>query len=189
MDRVTDYACKSLTRHLELSVPALSGAKVVSTDFDWDKMPSPSNPGNQQVPRPLPFAGVVLVRDNEKPFSQGNILYDKEILVHVELCCRNYTELVNTTSDIRQGLRSAVNPATSSVGIPLYNYAALSGTYFAYAGTMQIDIGNSEYFGSENPSEQGNRKYLSITPVEMTAFKDITATLLEGKGRINLADS
>lgn len=189
MDKVSDYACKSLTRYLEIAMPTLDDSKVVSTDFDWDKKPAPSNLGNQQVARPLPFAGVVLVRDSDKPFSQGNILYDREILVHVELCCRSYTELVNLTADMRQALRSATNAATSGVGIPLYNYAVVSGAYYANAGTLQVDLGNSEFFGTETPLEQGNRKYLSITPVEMTAFKDVTATLLENMGRINLTDS
>jgi len=189
MDRVTDYACKSMTRYLGVAVSGLNDSKVVSTDFDWDKAPAPGTLGNQQITRPLPFAGVVLVRDGDKPFSQGNILYDREILIHVELCCRSYTDLVNMTASMRQSLRSAVNTATSGIGVPLYDYAAVSGAYYANVGTMQIDIGNSEFFGSENTKDQGNRKYLSITPIEMTAFKDVTATLLENMGRVNLTDS
>lgn len=189
MDRVTDYSMKSLCRHLMTAVSGLVGAYQVSTDFDWDKSPNPSNPGNQLIPRLTPFIGAVIMSDIDKPFTMGNILYEREIKIHLELCCQNHTQLMRLSSDVRQSLITAMNQETSSVGIPLYNYAVASGSYYANAGTLQIELGPTQYFGSDKSADQGNRKYLSITPIELSAFKDATATLLENMGRVDVTDS
>lgn len=82
-----------------------------------------------------------------------------------------------------------MNPVTSGVGITLYDYTVASGSYYATAGTMQISLNQSQYFGAADQKEEGNRKFRSITPVTLTAFRDATATLLENKGRISLTDS
>lgn len=189
MDYLTDFALKSSCRYLETAVSGLLDAKQVTTEFDWDYEPNPSNPGNKKDRRRLPFVGAVLIKDQDDPFTQGNILYDRKILIHFELCCESYTQLVRMTGDLRQALWSATNTETGGVGLTLYNYVEPSGAYYANAGTLQVDVGASQYFGTEQKQDINNRQYLSITPVELTAFKDITATLLENKGRVNLNDS
>lgn len=188
-DRVADYATKSLARHIKVAVSGIDNAYVVSADFDWDKKPLSNNPGNTASTRPLPFAGVVLINDNDMPFTVGNILYEKTIRASIEMCASSYTQVVNMTSDMRQALRSAVNPSTSNIGIVLYNFAVASGSYYANAGTLQLDLGQSQYFGQDEPAEHANRKFRSVTLVEMSCFKDVNATLLEGTGRINLTDT
>lgn len=189
MDYLTDYAVKSTCAYLEAALSGLYDAKQVTTNFNWDYEPDPANPGNKERRRNLPFAGVNLIKDRDDPFSQGNILYDREILIHIELCCRNHTELVRMTSSLRQALLTATNSETGGIGLTLYNYSSPSGVYYANAGTMQIEVGASQYFGTEKTNDINNRQYLSITPVELTAFKDATATLLENMGRVNLSDS
>lgn len=189
VDRITDYAAKSLARHIKVAVSGIDNAYVVTADFDWDNKPVPNNPGNVTTTRALPFAGVVLYRDNDMPFSMGNILYERNIIMNIQVCAKSYTQLVEVSSNIRQSLRSAVNAQTSNIGIVLYNFALASGAYFANAGTLQVELGNTEYFAQNEPSEQTNRKFHSITMVELSCFKDVNATLLEGTGRINLTDS
>lgn len=187
-DRVTDYAVRSLARHIKVAVSGIDNAYVVTPDFDWDKKPSPSNP-NQVLDRPLPFAGIILKYENDPPFSMGNILYEYMIDANIMICAKSHTELVNMTNDIRQSLRNAVNTETSNIGIVLYNFAVASGSYYANAGTLQVDLGGTEYFGQDDESEQANKKHHSIVPITLSCFKDSTATLLENKGRINLTDS
>lgn len=189
MDRLISYALRSLARHISVNVSGINAAYVVTPDFDWDKKPPSSNPGDATVPRTLPYAGVVLINDNNPPFTVGNILYEPTIQVNIEMCGTGFTEMVDITGDMKQSLRAAVNPITSGVGITLYDFATVSGLFYANAGTLQLEIGQTEYFGPDTPAQQGNRKYLSITPVILSAFKDNTATLLESKGRVGLADS
>lgn len=187
-DKVTTYSLNSLARYINVNVSGVT-AYVVTPDFDWDKKPNPAAPGNTVLARPLPFVGIVLKTDEEPPWSIGNILYEKNILLHVELCSTGFTDLVDQTSQMKQSLRAAVNPDTNNVGITLYNFALASGSYFANAGTMRVEIGKSEYFGPDDTNEQGNRKYRSVTLMELSAFKDNTATLLENMGRISINDS
>jgi len=187
-DRVLDYGLKSLARFLKTVVSGINNAYVVSSDFDWDKRPTNAAPGNATEQRPLPFAGVVLVADDDPPFTVGNILYERNIQLNVELCCEDHTNMVQLTADMKQALRSATNAQTSDIGIVLYNFALASGSFFANAGTLQVEVGQTQYFGPELPKHQGNRKYLSITPLMLTAFKDCTATLLENMGRVGLTD-
>lgn len=189
MDRLTEYAVKSLARHIAVNTSGLNSAIVIQNDTDWDRYPDPSDPGNKTLKRALPFAGIVLKRNLDEPFSIGNILYSHEILVQVDICASSYTQLAQITPDVRQVLRTAVNTPNSAIGIPLFNYAVVSGSYFDIAGTMQLDVGATEYFAAERETDQGNRKFYSTTLIEMNAFKDSTATLLENKGRISINDS
>lgn len=187
-DRLFEYAARSLARHIESTIP-LSGTYIITADFDWDAKPLPGNIGNQVTKRMLPYAGVQVITEAEMPFSSSaNILYEKELLYHVWVCGSSFTERSRVTSDLRQSLRSAVS-ATSGVGITLFNFAVPSGAYYATGGTLQVEIGQTEIFDAADQSEEGNRKHRSVTPVTLTAFKDITATLLENKGRVNLTDS
>ena len=131
-----------------------------------------------------------MMADDEPPFSiSANILYERNIDYHITVCGNTYSEMINRTADIKQAMRTAVNPVTSGVGVTLYDFAVASGSFYATAGTMQVEIGQSQYFSAADQSEEGNRKYRSVTPITLTAFKDATATLLENKGRIGLTDS
>jgi len=189
-DRVTDYASKSLARHLESDVGTFSDVYVVNPTFDWDRRPDPADPGGGTLPISLPYAGVLLARDGDPPFTVGNILFERNLEYEMTILGSNYGEMVQLTADAKQSLRTAINPITSGVGVVLYNFAVASGAFFANAGTMQIDIGQSEYFGPEDErQEKNNRTFMSVTPVFLTAFKDSTATLLENKGRVGLTDS
>jgi hypothetical protein len=116
-------------------------------------------------------------------------LHERRIDYFIWVCASSYTELTQRTADIKQAIGSAVNPITSGVGITLYDFATPSGSFYATAGTMDVEIGQSQFFNAADQSEEGNRKYRSVTPIMLSAFKDITASLLENKGRINLTDS
>ena len=187
-DRLFEYAARSLARHIENTV-GVSGTYIITADFDWDSKPDQANPGNGSTRRALPYAGVQVITESEMPFSvSSNILYDKEMLYHVWMCGSTFTERSRITSDLRQSLRSAVS-ITSGVGITLYNFASPSGSFYSTGGTLQVDLGETEIFDAADQKEEGNRKHRSVTPVFLTAFKDVTATLLENKGRINLTDS
>ena len=187
-DRVVDYGMRSLAKYIKVNVSGINNAYVVSSDFDWDNRPTSITPGNATERRPLPFAGVVLVADDDPAFAVGNILYEKNIQVNIELCGTDHTNLVQMTSDLKQSLRAAVNPSTNNIGIILYNFALASGSFYANAGTLQVEVSQSQYFGPSSPKEQGNRKYMSVTPVLLSAFKDASATLLENMGRVGLTD-
>lgn len=185
-DLVTDYASRSLAAFLESSV--FTEAYVVTPDFDWDKKPHPINL-NKLANRETPYAAVLIRFDDDMPFSvSANILYERNIEYHVVVCGSSHTNMMQKTADMRQALRTAVS-ATSGVGINLYDFAAPSGSFYTTAGTMQVELAQSQYFGAADQSEEGNRKFRSITPVSLTMFKDATARLLENKGRITLTDS
>lgn len=188
-DRVTDYALKSLAHHLDTDIATLDAAYVITPDFDWDHKPDPTSPGNKTLRRSLPFAGISIVNDSDQPFSVGNILYEKNIDVWIHVCGQTYTQLVQIVADIRQSLRSATNPDNDDIGIILYDFSTVDGAFYLNAGTMHIDdISATQYFGPEDKTEEDNRKYRAIIPLRMTAFKDVTATLLENMGRVNLTD-
>lgn len=187
-DRVTDYALRSVAKYIEDHIVGLD-AYIVTPDFDWDYKPNPLSPGDQKTPRPAPFAGISIVGDSDPAFSIGNILYEKNIDIWVHVCGQTYTDMIHMTADMKQSLRTSINPNNSNVGVPLYNFAIVSGISYAIEGTMQIDIGQTQYFGPSNPSQQSNRKHFSVTPVNLSMFKDSTATLLENKGRVDLTDS
>lgn len=186
-DRLAEYASKSLTRFIETAV-GVNDSYIITPDFDWDKRPDPQNPVNSQVTRSLPYAGVQVIVESDLPFTvSSNILYEKSLLHHVWLCGSTFTERGRLTSDLRQALRGAVS-LTSGVGITLYNFASPSGNYYATGGTLQVELGDSQLFDADSQAEEGNRKFRSVTPVTLTAFKDITATLLENMGRVSLTD-
>lgn len=189
VDRVTDYGLKSLARHLETDVPMLRNAYVVTKDFDWNRSPDPSDPANNKVNRALPYAGVLLLDDDTPPFTVGNILYEQQITSHIYAVASGYTQMVQATADIKQSLKTAVNADSGSIGILLYNFAVASGGFYAHAGTLQVELGTTQYIGPENVSEESNLQYRSVTPILLSAYKDATATLLENKGRINLTDT
>lgn len=185
-DLVTDYASRSLAAFLETSV--FPDAYVVTPDFDWDKKPHPINL-NKQANRETPYAAVLMKFDDDQPFSSSaNILYERNIEYLVTVCGSSYTNAKQKTAEMKQALRTAVS-MTSGVGINLYDFAVASGSFYATAGTMQVEIGQTQHFGAASQSEEGNRKFRSITPVSLTMFKDATARLLENKGRITLTDS
>ena len=187
-DRLVDYATKSLVHHIETNV-GVDNAYVITPDFDWDRRPDPSDPGNSTIARALPYSAVELIRDESGPWSSSaNILYESNISLEVSVCAATYTSCVQFTSDIRQSLRSAVS-ITSGVGITLYNFAVASGSFYETAGTLQLEMQGTEYPMAESQKEEGNVKFRSITPIILTAFRDATSTLLENKGRINLTDS
>ena len=188
-DHLTDYASRSLVRHLETAVSGLNDAYALDTDFDWDKKPDPSDPHDKTVERQLPYAAVEITFDHDAPFSVGNILYEREVMAHVWVAGDSHANMMQMTSTMRQSLISSVNPITSGVGVVLYNFAVASGAFFANAGTLQLELGQSQYFGAATQAEEGNKKYRSVTPITLSAFKDVTAVLLENKGRINLTDS
>ena len=186
VDLVTDYASRSLAAFLETGV--FPDAYVVTPDFDWDKKPHSINL-NKLANRETPYAAVLMVFDDDRPFSaSANILYERNIDYHVTVCGSSYTNMMQKTAEMKQALRTAVS-LTSGVGIDLWDFAVVSGSFYNPAGTMQVEIGQSQYFGAADQSEEGNRKFRSITPVSLTAFKDATARLLENKGRIALTDS
>lgn len=190
MDLLTDYTGKSLCHFIETNVSGLLDATLITSDFDWDRKPDPRNPGNSSIARSLPYAGVLITFDHDFPFTvSANILYEKRIEYQIWIAARNHTELLNLTSNCRQCLNTAVNPITSGVGLPLYNFSVVSGSFYANAGTCQIEMSNTEHFGPDDQLEEDNRKYRSVIPIALTAFRDVTATLLENKGRINLTDS
>ena len=177
-----------MVHHIETEV-GVDNAYIVTPDFDWDRKPTTANPGNTTQSRALPYAAVELIRDEEIPFtSSANILYEANISVEVNVCASSYTSCVQFTSDIKQSLRTATS-ITSGVGITLYNFAAVSGAFYATGGTMQVDVQATEFPMPESQTREGNLKYRSITPVTLTAFRDATSTLLENKGRVNLTDS
>tara|TARA_R110002096_G_scaffold388802_3_gene583134 strand:+ start:2459 stop:3028 length:570 start_codon:yes stop_codon:yes gene_type:complete len=187
-DLVTDYAGRSLAEFLE-GDGGLPEAYVVTPDFDWDKKPHPITIG-KQVGREMPYAGVLMIQDQDDPFTMSaNILRERSIDFHVIIIGSSYTEMVQKTSDAKQALVSAVTPITSGVGIVLWNFADPSGAFFSQAGTMQVELAPTQYFGASDQSEEGNRKYRSITPLTLSMFKDSTATLLENTGRVSLTDS
>ena len=187
-DKLVDYATRSLVHLIETKV-SVDNAYIVTPDFDWNRKPDPSNPGNNTISRGLPYAAIELVGSLEQPWSSSaNILYQSDITVDVHLCAGTYTECVQTTSDIKQSLNSA-SSVVSGVGITLYNFASTSGSFYTTAGTLEVETQGTEYAMAESQNEESNVKFRSITPVIMTAFRDVTATLLENKGRINLTDS
>jgi hypothetical protein len=188
-DRVVAYAEKSLAYHIDQEVGSFDKVYVVTPDFDWNNRPDPADPANKTLKRSLPFAGVVGMSDDTPPFTVGNILYEQTITVNLHVLGTTYTQMKELTGDMKQSLKTAINPITSGVGIVLYNFAVASGGFYANAGTLQVEIGESQYFGPVDESEEDNRKYKSITPIVLSAFKDSTATLLENKGRVNLTDS
>ncbi|MAE83252.1 MAG: hypothetical protein CMB80_10985 [Flammeovirgaceae bacterium] len=188
-DRVVNYGCKSLAYHIETDVTTFDNVYVVTPDFDWDKRPDPNDPSNRTLDRALPFAGIVLSSDITPPFSMGNILYEQNFSVAIDVLGSTYSEMTDLTADMKQSLKTASNPITGSIGIVLYNFAVASGVFYANAGTLQVDLGESQYFGPPDEDQEENRKYHSITLATLSAYKDSTATLLENKGRVNLTDS
>lgn len=188
-DRVVDYALKSLAYFVDQNIADFTGAYVITPDFDYDKKPDPSKPGDVVIQRQLPYAGIELASDEGPAFSIGNILIDQQVDVLLLIFGRSYTETVRLTADTKQSLRTSINPITQSPGITLFNFAIVSGSFYANAGTMQIDVGRSHYFGPADKDEEENRKHRSVTLLNMSAFKDNTATLLENMGRVDLTDS
>jgi len=188
-DRVTDYAMKSTARHLETDVSMLDDAYVITPDFDWNRKPNPANLGNTKIVRGLPYAAVLMNLDATPPFTVGNILYEQTIDTHIFVVASGYTQMVQATADVKQSLKGASNSITGSIGIPLYNFAVASGGFFANAGTLQVEIGTTQYFAPEDTQQESNLKYRSVTPVTLSAYKDATATLLENKGRVNQTDT
>jgi hypothetical protein len=187
-DKLVDYATRSLVHHIETYV-SVDDAYIVTPDFDWNRKPDPSDPGNQTVARGLPYAAIHLVGDLQSPWSvSANILYQSDISVEMHLCAGTYTSCVQSTSDVKQTLHNA-SSVVSGVGITLYDFDTPSGGFYTAAGTLQVETQGTEYSMAESQDEESNIKFRSVTPVSMTAFRDVTATLLENKGRINLTDS
>lgn len=188
-DKVVSFSEKSLAYHIKQNVSSFDNVYVITPDFDWNKKPDPSSPGNKTLKRSLPFAGVIGVNDITPPFSIGNVLYEQNILMSIHVAGSTYTEMKQLTAEMKQSLKTAVNPITNNIGIVLYNFDVVSGSFYSNAGTMQVEILDTQYFGPLEQSQDDNRKYKSVTAINLTAFKDSTATLLENKGRINLTDS
>ena len=188
-DRITDYGMKSAARHLETDVSMLTNAYVITPDFDWNQRPDPTDPANNRVNRELPYAGVLITSDSTPPFSVGNILYEQLLNTEIHVVASGYTQMMQATADVKQSLKGATNPITGSVGIVLYNFAVASGGFFANAGTLQVELGTTQYFAPNEVKQESNLKYRSITPVVLSAYKDETATLLENKGRVNQTDT
>jgi len=187
-DYIVDYASRSLAAFLEREA-GFAESYIINPDFDWDKKPDPDNP-KKRIGRSLPYAGVILVQDSDQPFTMSaNILRHRTIDYHIVILGTTYSEMVQKTSNMKQAIVSAVTPITGGVGITLYDFAAASGSFYAQAGTMQVELAATQYFGAASQEEEGNRKYRSITPIMLSMFKDSTATLLENKGRISLTDS
>lgn len=184
-DRLVDFATKSLVHYIETNV-SVDNAYIVTPDFNWDRKPDPLDPGNKTVDRDLPYAAVQLIEDREVPFTvSGNILYEANITVEISVCAATYTQCVRFTSDIKQALRTATSN-TSGVGITLYDFNTVEGSFYAAAGTIQLDIQGSDFPAPEGQKQEGNYKYRSLTVVTLTAFRDATATLLEDKNRISI---
>ena len=187
-DKLVDYATKSLVHHIETYV-SVDNAYIVTPDFDWNRKPNPSDPGNKTTARGLPYAAVQLIGSLEEPWSSSaNILYQSDISVDIHICAGTYTTCVQNTSDVKQSLNSA-SSVVSGVGITLYDFATPYSGFYTAAGTLQIETKGTEYMMAESQDQESNIKFRSVTPVSMTSFRDVTATLLENKGRINLTDS
>jgi hypothetical protein len=185
-DRLNLYLQKSIAKWLEDNL-TIDNAVLVGPNFNWDAKPDVTD-ARKTVPRPLPFAGIATQSDEERPFTMSkNILSERDITVSVFICATNLTNLYNLTSDMRQTLRSASHPITGKIGVPLYDYAVVSGNYYNSPNTVDIsEVSSPFYTGRNSTSEQGNRSYMSETLITFTAFKDATATLLENKGRIGI---
>lgn len=188
-DLVVNYACKSLAYLIDQGVASFSGVYVATPDFDWNRKPDPNDPVGKKVVRSTPFAAIVLINDQTPPFSIGNILYEQVIDVQVHICAQTYSQLQNLTADMKQVIKSATNSSSGSVGVTLYDFDTPSGMFYAIAGTMMTELGRSDYFGPDTKAEDDNRKFTSITPLTMSAYKDATATLLENKGRVSITDT
>lgn len=193
MDRFLDYSLKSLAWHIKNNVSSLTGAWVITPNFDFDRAPDPSDINNT-IPRELPFATIQLVKDEVRAFSIGNILYDHTIEVDLGVFASNATELFQLTGDMKQVLRTATHPETGHIGIPLLHIA--SGLAFPYQGHIKLDVDEySQGFspgvsepGSvvESVEEPGNRKFFTVTRAVLTAIKDKNSVLLENLGNINI---
>lgn len=187
-DRLTLYLAKSVAKYLGDNVSGLDAAYVTNPDFDYDQKPDPSNP-SQKIPRDLPFIGIDVVEDMRLPFTVGNILYEANVIFNIGVYGAGYSSLLNVTGDMKQALAIAAHPVSSEVGIPLYDFATPSGTFYDLVGAVEIfDFGITNYFGPESAAEYGNWKHRSMTPVTFSAFKDKNATLLENLGNININD-
>ena len=187
VDRLVESSLKSLAYFLKNNVDGVSECWVGNPDFDYDKMPDSSNP-NRMVSRPLPFMVVSPISDESVPFSMGNILYEQNISVDIGVYDTDSTNLWIHTGSMKQALKEAVHPTTGEIGIQLLNIA--SGVVYPDAGCLQVELEGTEYFGG-NASEDvsGNRRYSSHTIINLTAFKDKEATLLENKGNIGIDDN
>lgn len=188
-DRLVTYAERSLAYHIDQQIADFDNVVVVTPDFDWNRKPDPSDPKNKSLPRALPYAAIVGMNDQQLPFTVGNILYETAMMMSIHVCGSTYTQMKNLTADMKQTLRSAVNPITGGIGIVLYNFAVVSGSFYANAGTLGVELGITEYFGPADIQEQDNTKYRSVTPIVLSAYKDNTATLLENKGRLSFNDT
>lgn len=191
VDRVVDYGLRSMAKYLSDTVTTLSGVYVKTPDFDHNTRLNPSDPGGPRLRRETPYVGIMLVEDESTPFTMGNVLYEQNIIVEVQVYGKTYTDMVQKTADVKQALRVAENDGTGNIGIILYNFAVPMSGFYANAGTLQIEFGDipTQYFGPADVQEEDNRKYNSITVIELTAFKDKSATLLENLGNVGLTDS
>jgi hypothetical protein len=90
---------------------------------------------------------------------------------------------------MKQQLKLAEHSVSGKPGIPLYDFGTPSGVYFDLVNAVPIEsLGSTAYFGPDNPMDQGNRRFRSLTPVVLSAFKDRSAELLEGLGNINVSE-
>ena len=188
-DRVSEYAAKSLAKFLQSNVSGVLSAYVVTPDFDYDKKPVVTSPDKRET-RLLPFFAIHYVSEFNTPFSIGNILFNTDLELIVEVCSSDQLKLVQETSSMKQALRGATHPNTGEVGVQLFNFNVVSGSFYADGGCMQIwDIQSSVYIGPDDKTQFENRKFRSQTPITLSAFKDKTATLLENAGNIGISDT
>ncbi len=188
-DRLTLYTAKSIAKWLGDNVSGLDAAYVVSDNFDYDKKPDPTNP-RDKVARDLPFIGVQVLGDESNAWTvSGGRLWTADIEVRIAAYSTGISALMNLTGDTKQQLKVAVHPVSGKIGIPLYDFGTPSGVFFDLVNTFPIEsLGQTEYFGSDDVKDQGNRKFRSYTPLFLSAFKDRSAELLESLGNINVAE-
>ena len=188
-DRLTLFTAKSIAKWLGDNVSGIDAAYVTTPDFDYDKKPHPTN-RSLVIDRPLPFITVETTTEFRGPFSvSANILYEVELVYNIGVYAESYSDCLNYTGDMLQSLSSAEHPVSSKVGVPLYDFDAVSGTFYDLVGAVQVmDLGVTAHFGPGTTDEQENRKHRSISPVTFTAFKDKSAKLLENLGNININD-
>jgi len=187
MDNLVDFSVKSIAKFIGSNVPGIIGSYVITPDFDYNRSQSPDD-FNKSIVRRTPYAGIKIIIDDSQPFSIGNILYNQEIQLSVGIFANSYSDMMQKTGSLKQALKSAKHPSTNEPGIQIFNYLAISGTYYEDAGLMKISIGQTVYFDPSDPHEQSNIKYRSYTNVTLDGFKDKDSVLLEGLGNVGFND-
>jgi len=188
-DKLTHFLAKSIAKWLEDNAASLDDAYVMGPDFDYDKKPDVSD-FSQRVKRVLPFVGIQVMQDLRGAFSvSANILQEADITYNIGVYAADIESLMDVTGEVKQALSSAAHPISNEVGIPLYDFDVVSGSFFDLKGAIDIsDLGPSQFFGPSDTDEFENRKHRSITPVIFSAFKDKGAKLIENLGNISIND-